>query len=339
MRKLSRILCAAVVLSSLTAFQLTTAFASSRTEIDYVSLSFVSDIRVGESGGSVDVTANGSDYYVDEVEIVNDTDEWDDRDRPRIKVYLTAESDYYFTANGRNDFDLDGEGATYVTSDTRDSRTTLILTVKLDPLEGDGDLSVTGLELNEYSGEATWEENDYAKYYQVRLYRNDSSCSSTYKTEDTSFDFAEDITKKGDYYFKVRAARSSSERGDWEESDSVYIDSETADDLSDHSSSRPGRSSYSSSGGPGDGGSNAASGAWLKDSTGWWYCNADRTYTRSNWQYIGNKWYFFNENGYMVTGWVLWKEKWYYLGSDGAMLTSTTTPDGYYVNFDGVWVP
>ena len=29
---------------------------------------------------------------------------------------------------------------------------------------------------------------------------------------------------------------------------------------------------------------------------------------------------------------------WYYMGADGYMLTDTTTPDGYYVNADGVWV-
>lgn len=337
MKKTAAFVINTALIAAFSAVSLFPSQARSRTAIDYVSLTFDSDIEVGDYGGDVRVTANDSDYYVEDVEIVNEGDEWDTNDRPKVKVYLNAEYDYYFTANGRSDFDLDGEGATYVSSTTKDDRTTLILTVKLDKLEGDGDLSVTGLDLSDSSGEATWEENDYAKYYQVRLYRNDNSCSSTYKTEETFYDFAEDITRSGDYYFRVRAVRNSSERGDWEESDSVYIDSETADELSDHRSSSPGRSSGYSSGGPGVGSS--SSGAWLKDSVGWWYCNADRTYTRNNWQYINNKWYYFNENGYMVTGWVLWKDKWYYLGYDGAMLTSTTTPDGYYVNFDGVWIP
>ena len=29
---------------------------------------------------------------------------------------------------------------------------------------------------------------------------------------------------------------------------------------------------------------------------------------------------------------------WYYLGPDGVMLTNTTTPDGYRVGADGVWI-
>ena len=53
---------------------------------------------------------------------------------------------------------------------------------------------------------------------------------------------------------------------------------------------------------------------------------------------IDNLWYCFDENGYMKTGWILYKDAWYYCGESGAMLVNTTTPDGYYVNGDGVWV-
>lgn len=73
---------------------------------------------------------------------------------------------------------------------------------------------------------------------------------------------------------------------------------------------------------------------------------------------INGRWYFFNANGYMLTGWVQWKGAWYFLNADGgmatgwvqskglwyymsgsgSMLSNTRTPDGYYVNGDGVWV-
>ena len=35
--------------------------------------------------------------------------------------------------------------------------------------------------------------------------------------------------------------------------------------------------------------------------------------------------------------WVLTGSYWYYVGADGVMLTDTTTPDGYYVDGDGIW--
>lgn len=60
--------------------------------------------------------------------------------------------------------------------------------------------------------------------------------------------------------------------------------------------------------------------SWKQDSKGWWV-------ERSDGSYLVNEWYQSPESGL-----------WYYMGADGYMLTSTTTPDGYTVNADGVWV-
>lgn len=58
---------------------------------------------------------------------------------------------------------------------------------------------------------------------------------------------------------------------------------------------------------------------WVKDSRGdWYYYQADGTLMKSQW--------------------LLYKELWYYLGTDGKMLTNATTPDGYYVNEQGIWI-
>lgn len=61
-------------------------------------------------------------------------------------------------------------------------------------------------------------------------------------------------------------------------------------------------------------------GTWASDSKGWWIQNADGTY-------LTNTWYQSPASGL-----------WYYMGTDGYMLTNTTTPDGYTVNDDGVWI-
>ena len=44
----------------------------------------------------------------------------------------------------------------------------------------------------------------------------------------------------------------------------------------------------------------------------------DGTYVTNAWKQVDEKWYYFNENSLMVT--------------------DQTTPDGYYVNADGVWI-
>ena len=58
---------------------------------------------------------------------------------------------------------------------------------------------------------------------------------------------------------------------------------------------------------------------WIQDSTGWKVRQDDETY-------LTNQWYQ-NTDG-----------KWYYIGADGYMMVNATTPDGYQVDANGVWI-
>lgn len=65
-----------------------------------------------------------------------------------------------------------------------------------------------------------------------------------------------------------------------------------------------------------------------------------------NWLAENNYWYYLNADGSMAIGWKLVNEKWYYFNPEyvdglpqGAMLTDTTTPGGYHVDKEGVWIP
>ena len=49
-------------------------------------------------------------------------------------------------------------------------------------------------------------------------------------------------------------------------------------------------------------------------------------------------WYYCDPSGAMKTGWIHLDSGWYYLNSSGEMLANTTTPDGYYVDSNGVWI-
>lgn len=73
-----------------------------------------------------------------------------------------------------------------------------------------------------------------------------------------------------------------------------------------------------------------------------WKQNTDNTWSNTSvldgWFKDGLNWYFF-KNGIMQTGWIKDSNgKYYYLSSNGNMLTNTTTPDGYKVGSDGVWI-
>lgn len=102
---------------------------------------------------------------------------------------------------------------------------------------------------------------------------------------------------------------------------------------------------------------------WEQLESGSWryYNDEDGSMATMEWVKSGDNWYFMDENGeiavntiiqepdgklyctdsngIMITNdWILSDEnKYYYAGPDGAFLKSTTTPDGYTVDANGVW--
>ncbi len=155
--------------------------------------------------------------------------------------------------------------------------------------------------------------------------------SSASKTSNIYVDGYGDCTSAsrsdGNSQLTVKIKLEEVEEGDWDDDDDDWDWSHT------YSSNTPG--GY----GPG-GSSQGSSGAWLKDSTGWWYCYPDKSYPRNTWINLNGLWYYFGSDGYLfMNKWVLWNNLWYYCGSDGAMLRNTYTPDGYWVDGSGVWYP
>ena len=78
---------------------------------------------------------------------------------------------------------------------------------------------------------------------------------------------------------------------------------------------------------------------WTKVRNTWYYFNDYGAAVVKIWLKSGGKWYYMQEDGTMATNkWIKWYNKWYYVGKDGAMYANRKTPDGYYVNSNGVWV-
>lgn len=70
----------------------------------------------------------------------------------------------------------------------------------------------------------------------------------------------------------------------------------------------------------------------------WYYFNSVGA-MQKGWLLKNGKYYFLNADGSMAYGWVNTEGKWYYMdGSTGAMLTNSYTPDGRYVNAEGILV-
>ncbi len=78
---------------------------------------------------------------------------------------------------------------------------------------------------------------------------------------------------------------------------------------------------------------------WTKVKNTWYYFNDYGAAVVKIWLKSGGKWYYMQEDGTMATSkWIKWYNKWYYVGADGAMYANCKTPDGYWVNANGVWV-
>lgn len=99
--------------------------------------------------------------------------------------------------------------------------------------------------------------------------------------------------------------------------------------------------------------------SWVQDTKGWRYVKSDGTYAKTQGMPINNEFYYFGNDQYMVTGWNYienawyffrpsggmarsrWVETngmWYYVTDNGSLLTNGTSPDGFKVDANGVWV-
>ena len=83
-------------------------------------------------------------------------------------------------------------------------------------------------------------------------------------------------------------------------------------------------------------GSGAMQTGWVKDGS-WYYLDGSGA-MQTGWVKDNDNWYYLQDSGAMQTGWMKVSGKWYYAYDSGALAINTTTPDGYYVDYNGEWV-
>ena len=306
----------------------TTALAATGTKINSVPLSIESEIEAGDTDSDVTVSTSSSKFDIDDVVITNEpSDEWDDGDKPKLKITLYADDDYYFTALTKDKVTLKG-GAEFKKSTRQQSSSVLLLDVTFSSLQNSLK-DMEGITLSD-NGIATWPAISTAGSYEVRVYREGKIVGTSLETNTNSANCRERMMKPNETYMvKVRAVNKydPTVKGDWTESNSVYISGEKVAQFK----ADPNASNVNTASG--------TTGEWKQEADGrWWYRRADGTYPANKWEELGGKWYFFDENGYMKTGWIDWEGKSYYCSENGDMLTNCMTPDNYLVGEDGAWI-
>ena len=97
---------------------------------------------------------------------------------------------------------------------------------------------------------------------------------------------------------------------------------------------------------------------WFQTKEGWYYADKSGALKVDEWFQVGNKWYVASGKGTILTNvfityqdevyhfnasgemseneWFEVNGGWFYASKSGAILRNTTTPDGYYVNENGI---
>ncbi len=331
-----------------------TALASTKTSISKVSLSIDSEFELDGDSYDINIDSNSGNYSVDGYRLQSSVPSggWQSSSHPVIIITLSLDDpdSYKWAVSNKSNVTVSGDSGT-VTAVSK-SGNYLHVTFKFGKLsessssDSDGyDLTVEDPAWDEESATAYWEGGNDAKKYEVKLYRSGTLLKTVTTTSD-HYCFASSFTQSGTYRFKVRAIYSSSKKGTFETSENFTVSSTEASYIRSEygSTSNSGVSSTSSSStgtvsGSTSGPGGTSGGQWLRDNVGWWYRNADGSYTTNNWQYINGQWYYFLETGYMATGWISVNGVWYYLdATNGNMYASQMTPDGYYVTASGAWI-
>ena len=263
-------------------------------------------------------------YSVESAAFVQYVDPYTSRPNryPTAEVVLKPAAGYTFKSSSESYFNLFGGGAEYLSARKSGDSNTLTLTVEFENMGPTSIGRPASVSLDE-NGLASWTPVGDAGSYEVTIMRNGKANNPTKTTvTGTSLNIGSLITRTGDYSIRVSAVSRYDAKL---KSDYAYSDSITVDDsvLAKFASNT---ASYEET-----------SGQWIETENGSWYQNPDGTWPASGWQQIDGIWYFFNAQGYRQTGWVLWNNQQYYCDSDGKMLADTTTPDGYYVDANGVW--
>ena len=304
---------------------------------------------------AADIEASSDTDGVDTVTVSSITNvAYGKRPTVTLKIKADTSSGYYFDSEDASElktesaFTLSGDEAEYKSS-KRSGNSSVTLVVRLPKIGStdEGGLDVEEVSWVDETGVVEWSEAEDANKYSVKLLRG-SSTKTTVSTTNTYYDFSSLIRQygTGTYTVKVKAYNGSYGGDEWTESEELDVTSDNMSSVTGGGYSGSSYSSYGSSpayspaGGQTPASSGAASGAWLRDSVGWWYCNADHSYTTSDWQQINGLWYYFDANGYMVTGWFQSPASgyWYYLDPVQGNMVTNQYVGSYYVNAEGVWV-
>ncbi|MCC8026557.1 MAG: hypothetical protein LIP16_14820 [Clostridium sp.] len=296
-----------------------TAFAAS-DRIAMISLEITDTIDIGEyvSSDDIHITGDSSRYQIDGWRVLNEEAVWEGSMTPLVEIEFSSINWGNFSYIGKKNLRIKGTKWEFVSSRRSNDDENLTLTLKLAPLKAEPEQEATERALLEPDGVASWELNETAGSYSVRLYRDGTLIGEESPVYGTLFSFQDQITQAGSYYYKLRAVSKydGEAGGGWTQSEERYFDEAAIAAFRE-----PDPELFR--------------GSWSQRGSQWCYVNPGNHLATAQWQQIDGKWYWFDSGSVMGTGWITWNKKQYYCQEDGSMLENGVTPDGYQVGPDG----
>lgn len=274
------------------------------------------DVKVNGTGGSHCHVANVK-YISEESSISADQ-------APKIEVILETDDDYSFSLSKKSQLRLHGDTEPVLGSAVkRNSSTELVFQAELKgAIGGAGQMD-----------NADWYPTAPGSIYftsfgntghQIQVLKGEEPIGAliTVPEGQTILDLNPYMLTAGTYYYRARAYNEKTmKKGGWMKSSDKYVVSE---ELAAQNRAKYG---YQSRDGFG----------WNRDEKGWCY-KTPAGYVKSDWVHDNTHDFWMNADGYMVTGWNEVNGKWYFMNQSGEKLVNTTTPDGYKVDGNGVWI-
>ena len=204
---------------------------------------------------------------------------------------------------------------------------------------------------------ARWSVDGRADKYEIRLYRDDRRVLTKTVTGRCRNFSSEMARGSHEYYFEVRPYNYETGWGEWDESNTIYVN-KTANENRRGNNVSPGGpiDSVGPGGyvvptvptvpnypglGPGEGTSVPTPqtiknplGQWVSANGFWHYQYTNGVYASNTWLLIGDKWYYLDANTNMAIGFMTIGQATYYFNPDGVMVTGTIILNGVTHYFD-----
>ena len=121
------------------ALAMTVAFPASakeeRTPVGHITLNFNADVQAGDTDATISVSVEDGNGSVESADFINEQEYWAGGEKPKVEVWLSADSDCYFSKSAKSAFTFNGDKVKYVSCASKYDKEMLKLVVTLEKLD------------------------------------------------------------------------------------------------------------------------------------------------------------------------------------------------------------